>query len=149
MGFLTTLGMLSLLASPHVILVALLIGRIRRDEERKPWILESWIQDNDLTLLSYRLSWLQTMLLIETTKCKMIYRVTVVDREGIRWTGRAVVEGRMTVREEYLPLAVELKLNRPRAVARPARALSGPLSQPLWDDIVDAGCKPLTRNVDC
>ncbi len=99
-------------------------------------ILEGWAQDNDLTLLHSRYSG-TSGIFGDFASLLMVFRVTVVNRHGIR-KGWVHVTGNCIGNQFYNP-QIDSKLVSPRALSRPAFSALSPLKQPLWDDELDGG----------
>ena len=83
------------------------ICAMRRAKGEIESLLHCWLQENELTLLKYR-RWFNIEISMEENQCKVCYRVTVVDRDGIRWKGLAAVVCRLGCRE-LVPLRVQLR----------------------------------------
>ena len=108
-------------------------------------ILESWAEENDLTLLRSRYFGISGIT-GHFASLQIVFRVAVVDTYGtrkgwVRLTGRCI-------EERFYYTRIDSRPGCPGAVSGPRFAALNPLNQPLWDDELDGGWKPLTRNLD-
>jgi hypothetical protein len=119
---------------------------VRRAEPECTLFLNSWAQENNLTLLRCR----RYGILPSGdgfAPSKIVFRAIVVDADGILWKGWAFVVGR-SIAKEFVALRVELRLGCPWSVCRPSLSTPGLINQPLWDHEFDGGSKLLARNVN-
>jgi hypothetical protein len=80
-----TIASCAFVALVNAIRFVLLSRKLRQAEGQIRSLLEAWMQENDLILLRYRQCWFRCLL----------DRVVVVDRQGVRWKGRAFLVGRL------------------------------------------------------
>ena len=99
-------------------------------------ILESWAEENDLTLLRTRYFGISDIS-GHFASLKIVFRVTVLDRYGTR-KGWVSVTGRCIGKQFYNP-RIDSRLVSPEVNSRPAFSAPSPMNQPLWDDELDGG----------
>jgi hypothetical protein len=134
-----------------MLLVVLVISKLlayrwaRRAEPECTLLLNSWAQENSLTLLRCRCYGILPSG-DGFAPSKIVFRAIVLDADGILWKGWAFVVGR-SIAKEFVALKVELKLGCPWSACRPSSSAPGLVNQPLWDDEFDGGSKLLARNV--